>query len=1226
MSDMKIKSLPFFRLGKISLLILLFFIFLCSSSIYFIFILPSVLTFESVEALIEKSSKKLLNISLEIDDIQYAWPGSFRIIGLEISSDPLSDPDPILQIDEFGFTISIPDLFPGKIDSHIFIKGITFHFFRDADGKTNLDSLITSQNEKGEIPQADVKNNTNDAPFSLPIDIGIKIELRNFVISAKDQITDKKVLIENGLFLLDASSLFSNETNLKLFADVALNDKKLPPVDLALRVSNILDPETASVLPEKIDVSFHGKLPGSTISADGNLFGKGIKSVVDVDLKKLHEILLPFSPPHITDSKVSGSLHMSTMLNMNSKKEVFFESSVKLDGINLSGPVIQDKTISGFQACLNNNGSMNLSNRQLTISSGKLNLLRKGELSYHGTLKIFDHPVQDSLFSLDKTSIDIGELLTIGKPFLPPSFPISFGRDDKAPVLNIKGVVLKGNFLSGVCIGTLESLNLNIPYIEIRDRNLKIAVHNTHFDIDRFHSDLTHFFPRDILFSSSLGVDAVSVDTKEKIDLKTISIPKFQFQIKDIQKDPNSLFGYSATLSGEQRLEIQKIKMSSMGEIAGFSQTLDASCKLQQGKKAVLNIKGVSIGVSDLTLKNDAIGSFQTSLDVNSSDTSVVISSVSPPEIDILGMKNRIQVGNFAELNLSADIRNLALQGMETKGDLAVNLGNLFQELSKKPKQVLALDGTAFLKWAFDGRRPEASEIINLQQRSITDLQKDLAFIHHLQMDLSLNQIDANLALHPESLIQVKNFSAEPLVYYSYDGKKGRGDYKGEFTLHDVDSSLIPAGHKPVSAKFSFSGTHDGLQKVSMMQNFEIASLNFHESMRFALSGLDQSILQNREKNLPYFLKKTGGTFTGEIAMKELTAVHQIRKNLTASGAFSAGLDLLMVPGSRLGAKTRVQFIDVILKNGRQFSIHGLSGDIRLEKEYLLADNEAMDKSIDNPGSNSNLSVNVMKHPDFQEELLLAHLQKGEKGKHLFQATYPPSEMMIRFASASSEKGLLPITLNRFQTGLELDAGLPKIHNFQVDLLGGSIIASVSVQKIDQRFYLPVTLSFSGIQTDRFFGKTEEKKQKKDTEVSGQFYAYVPVADNKNDFLNSLEMDILFTHIGARALEQLLYSLDPTESNEKIVSQRKLVKKGFPRWIRLNIMDGTLSLEGVVSIQGVDVDIPQVKRLNISGLPGLDPLEEELLKISPVVDALRCMSANTIWMDKSKNNIGFIDK
>ncbi|MBA4366031.1 MAG: hypothetical protein C0403_00125 [Desulfobacterium sp.] len=1204
----------------------MFFLFLCSSSIYFLFILPSVLTSESVEAIIEKSSKKLLNISLEIDDIQYTWPGGLQIVSFEIRGDPLHYPDPILHIDEIAFNISIPDVFPGKIDFHIFAKGITFHFFRDADGKTNIDSLMTSQNAMEKTSRVDANDKTVNAPFSLPIDLGARIELRNIVISAKDQITDKKVLIENGMFLLDSPSLHSRETNLKLFVDVALNDKKLPPVDLMLRVSNILDPETASVLPEKMDVSFSGKLPGSTVSADGTLSGKGIESVVDVDLDEIHEILLPFLPPHIANSKISGSLHMSTVLKMNSKKDLFFDSSVQLDGISLSGPMIQNRTISGFQARLSNNGNINLSIKQLNISSGKLNLLHKSELSYHGTLKLFDQPVQDSFISLDTVFIDIGELLTIGKPFLPPNFPIDFGRDDQSPVLHINGVALKGDFLSGACIGTVEKLNLAVPYIEIRNRDLKIVVNNTHFDLYQFSTDLNRFFPTHILFSSSSGIDTVFIDTKEKIDLETISIPKFQFQIKDIQKNPNSLFGYTATLSGEQRFEIQKIKMSSTGEIAGFSQTLDASCKLLPEKKAVFDIKGVSIGASDLVLKNEAIGAFQTSLDINNSDTTVVISSVSPPEIDILGMKNRIRVGDFAELNSLADIRNLARQGMETKGDLAINLGNLFQKLTKKPKQVSSLNGTVFLKWSLDGRRPEVSEITNLQQRSVTDLQKDLAFINQVQIELSLNQIHTNLVFNPESRIQIKNFSAEPLVHYIYDGKKGRGNYEGGFTLLDVDSNWIPVDHKPISAKFSFSGTHDGLQKVSMIQNFEVASLGFHESIRFALSGLDQSILQNREKNLPYFLKKTGGSFTGQVSMNDMTVVNQIQKQMTAGGAFSAGLDLLMVPGSKLGGKTWIKLNDVILENGRQFSIHDLSGDIHLEKEYLLMDNDARDKNPDNLGSSSNLSVNVMKQPDFQEEILHAPLQTGEKRQQLFQVAYPPSEMMIRFASASSEKGPLPIALNHFQTGLELEDGLPRIYNFQVDLLGGSIIASVSVQKIDQRFYLPITISFSGIQTDLFFGKTVEKKQKKDTEVSGQFYSYVPVTSNKNDFLNGLKMDILFTHIGAMALEQLLYSLDPTESNEKIVSQRKLVKKGFPRWIRLAIMDGALSLEGVVTIQGVDVDIPQVKRLNISGLSGLDPLEEGLLKISPVVEALRCMSANTIWMDQGKNNIGFIDK
>jgi hypothetical protein len=199
------------------------------------------------------------------------------------------------------------------------------------------------------------------------------------------------------------------------------------------------------------------------------------------------------------------------------------------------------------------------------------------------------------------------------------------------------------------------------------------------------------------------------------------------------------------------------------------------------------------------------------------------------------------------------------------------------------------------------------------------------------------------------------------------------------------------------------------------------------------------------------------------------------------------------------------------------------------------------------------------------------------------------------------------------------------MHGFQVDLLGGTIVSSISIQQIDKRFFIPITVSFSGIQTDRFWGKAVTAERKKDTEVSGQVYAYFPVTTDIHEFLNDLNVDMLFTHIGNMALEQLLYSLDPTESNEKIVSQRKLVQKGSPKWMRLTIMDGALSLEGVVSVQGVDIDIPQVKRLNISRLSGLDPIERGLLKLSPLVRILRSMSANAIWMDQEKNAIGFLE-
>jgi len=1212
-------------LQKILFFIFIFCLFICSSSIYFFFLLPSVVSSKLVETMIEKNVKNVVNIPLEIGDIQFSWSGGLRIRGIDIHGNQLYSQDTILHIDEIAFNILYPAFFRGKIDFQIFVNKMAFHFFRDSDGKTNVDTLMTSQITKKKESPHETTQKTETASFSLPFDIGAKIDIKDMVISAEDQVTNKHLLIENGFFHLNAPSIQSQAIHLNLYMGIALNDRKLPPIELMLTVANIIDPETAAVSPEKIEVSLNGKFPGSTVSVDGSISGKGIKSIVYVDLEELHETVSPFMPANLADSTINGFLNISADVNLQSKDAVSFDTSVILDRINISGPMIQDKAISGFHAQLSNNGKIDLSRRQLEISAGSLKLLQKSSFLYHGTLQGLEQPPQQVFLSLDAVSLDIGELITFGKPFLPDTFPVRFGVDEESPVLTVTGVGLTGNLTTGVCVIKAEKLDLDIPYIQIKDKDITIQVNDTHFGLSQFHSDLKRFFPANILFSSLLNIETVFVDTKEKILVEKISIPKFEFQVDNIEKNSDALLGYSATLAAIQHISIQKIRMPTMGELASVRQTLDVTCRLLPEKKVVVDIKTINLGVTDLMVKNDAIGKFQTSVDMTGSVASMVINSLNPPNLDIMGVKNRIRVGEIAELNITANIRNLAKQRMDTKGELSINLGKLFQKLSKKPKQVLTLGGTTVCKWDIEGRRPDNAEITKLSQGAIADLQKDLAFINHVQTDLVFNQINAKVKLSTEFAFQLENFSAEPLIHYAYNGKNGKGNYSGNLKIHNVESKFIPVDRKPISANFSFSGAHDGLQKITILQNFEINSLNFSESVHLAFSGLDQSILQNKGKNLPYFLKKTGGTFSGRIAIDDLAIINQLQDNIVARGALSAGCELLLVPGSRIGAKTFVHLADINMENGQQFSIQELAGDIFLEKDFLLADSNAAERSFVQVGNNPNLSVSVLKQPDNSGGAAPVRIQRV-KGPQTSQGVYPPSEMMIRFAAVSSKKGPLPITLQRFQTGIELVDGLPYVKDFQVDLLGGSIIASVSVQKIDQQFFVPITVSFSGIQTDRFWGKPAENGQEKDTEVSGQFYANLPITTNLSGFLNGIEMDVLFTHIGPLALEQLLYSLDPTESNEKIVSQRKLVKKGFPRWIRLTIMDGSLSLEGVVSAQGVDVDIPHLQRVNIAGLPGLDPLEEGLLKLTPLVKLLRMMSANTIWMDQAKNDIGFIDK
>ena len=107
-------------------------------------------------------------------------------------------------------------------------------------------------------------------------------------------------------------------------------------------------------------------------------------------------------------------------------------------------------------------------------------------------------------------------------------------------------------------------------------------------------------------------------------------------------------------------------------------------------------------------------------------------------------------------------------------------------------------------------------------------------------------------------------------------------------------------------------------------------------------------------------------------------------------------------------------------------------------------------------------------------------------------------------------------------------------------------------------------------------------------------------------------MDLNLSRIGTRSLERFLYALDPSESNEAIVSQRRLLRLGSPRWINVYVKDGSLSMEGEVDAQGVPVAIPSLRRLHIANVTGLDNYDAYLASLDPLIAVLKICAANGI--------------
>jgi hypothetical protein len=134
--------------------------------------------------------------------------------------------------------------------------------------------------------------------------------------------------------------------------------------------------------------------------------------------------------------------------------------------------------------------------------------------------------------------------------------------------------------------------------------------------------------------------------------------------------------------------------------------------------------------------------------------------------------------------------------------------------------------------------------------------------------------------------------------------------------------------------------------------------------------------------------------------------------------------------------------------------------------------------------------------------------------------------------------------------------------------------------------------------------------------MNGLMSAALPLSTSMDRLLQDLECQLEITRIGARALERVLYALDPYENNESMVRQRKLLKSGTPRWVKAAVRDGMLSASGEVEVKGMKLELPKIERLNVAGLPGLGGYEKRLAVIGPIIKGLNILSADTVRVDK----------
>ncbi|QTA93288.1 Uncharacterized protein dnm_093890 [Desulfonema magnum] len=1021
-----------------------------------------------------------------------------------------------------------------------------------------------------------------------------------------------------------------------------INDKSLGPVHFKIsnkgnfdRASGKLSIRTGELdLLEKSRLSWSGHVSDLKNGIqDIHLKLAGSFSDLEEIFNKLQTVLRP----PMSEAHISGNLKFEIHAFGNPGQLLSYDVNADGNDLRLSGGPVKDKRIGPVRFDISAKGKFDAQKGMLSVKSSRLDLLENCGFSWRGIAEKLNTPSPEIDLNLDSLKLDLGELLNTGKMFIPDTFPLRFTRASKkgitahSPVLEVKNARFAGTIPSGPSSIRLSDLKLKIPECQFNSAKSALSATDLSLSISSINSVLTNFFPRQAELVASLSLNTLLIKGKKEISIKQLEIPGMTFNAEDIRKSEKGFLGLSSRFSIRESLRINRLNIPSVIDIKKGQHALKAKGRLRTDRGPELVLENLAVSAPLVTFGHPKHGTFKAGFDFNTAVSEMNFQGLRPLKLDISDLTSRIIINtpdnkNVLKMEISADAKDTALAFLNTKGKIAVNLTRLSENFLEKqsdlssasPKDKMRLGGDAQLGWHISGRLPNDGELRKLKSMSSFDLEKDLPFLDKLNISYGMKDADAEFSLKKKHRLKIKSFSLSPPLKYAFDRKTGAGKLSANISIKRIEDIPFTKIKQPLGVDLSFLCQHDHLKAVTFSQTMETAPFIVKNKVDASVYGMDRILKQNFKMPLTLWLKYLGGTLRGNVSISDTSKLAIFTDTIKISGGLEFGTEAELSPSRNLRTKIWINASEMDIHKGNSFNIKGLGSALNLEKNYQIRTRGTGDKrkaNRDRPAKTP-LSAEVMT-PDS------AAASVSEAGNHLVQRFM--DEMQNRFTtqhslsfnSARIGSGSMPVKLGHAKLDLDLNKEMPAIDYFQIDLFGGTVIGSVSILQKADAFFLQARVTFSGLNTAEMFSGGDQEAGGEDTQVSGELSLFLPLFTKLKPLIRELKADIRLSHIGSRAIGQLLYSLDPYESNEAIISQRQLFQKGTPRWIRLTVRNGNLSLTGEVEVKGISLEIPRVDRLNIANLSGLDRFGTQITVFNPVIKALKIFSADVLTVDKN---------
>jgi hypothetical protein len=1141
-------------------------LFLSVTFITGIFLLPKFVSTNSFKEYVENFSTKFLTRGVRIERLFWSWSDGIILENILVEDDPSFSEQPVFLIKNAHIRPGIRELLQRRLALDVMIEGIHFTYIRDKKGQPNLETLflpsktVSDKKEKIKKPSPS-KKSSEDNSISVPLDISTKIHLDGISLTADDQMSERKLEMGNGSIHLDIPSLYHHPVKLTVNAGVRIDRGTPLSLRVALSVKNKGD-IPKEIRPENLEIGIDGVLPGVEFKAEGDLGEKGLRSGVNVSLGAILETAKPFLPEDFQDSAVDGRLEFDLAAKRDSKKRILFDTGIRAVKVKASGKFLKNKQVGPVDLSMINNGFIDIENNMLKIDDGRIQLLKEGLVEWRAEVSELTSgkPKADAVIS--HAYVNLEEILKLVNVFLPPDLPVTFqkGSGGGAPNIKIGTILFSGGPGADKNQLNIKSLAIDLPGLYIKHKENVLSMHDMVFAIERMETDFRDIFPVTVRMRTGLTAGDVNIPGQINVN--------------------------------------------------GLTKVFDAECRIQSGGNAELMLKEFSVHAPSILLANKSIGGFNTDAGITFKPCRIIFRKDQESRLDIEDYGILLNIGKFIKAEMNGAIRDTAKTKLQTRGDVYVTLGEIPEELLGDYKDRVNMSGEVVFNWLFNGRLPDENEKKLLASFSGINTGEALSFIEHAGIRFSINEMKTHMNLDGGGIISAGSLTASPLISYEYSHKENTGKLLGNIVIKDIKRTPESGIAAPVSVNVAIKGGHNGLHRIRFNEKATLEPLSLEQAITLNLFGADKIIEERLQGKPQAWLMKTGGDLQALVRIKNMSETKMLKSNVDVSGEMAAGVKIGLLPGKMTDARIWVDATDIDLGMEGIAEINDFYGKLNIVKKYqiIAAKEEETDRQA--------LKIEPLSSRVMENAFELIPKNIGPAGKsrwhHVQGKKRFHPERTVGFSSMNIKKGPVPLRVDTFKADINLEKGLPGIEYFQNDIFGGTVSGSIKISKAGEIYFLKADIDFTGIDFETILPEGKKSLPEEDTEVSGLFKLYLPITNDMDTFLAKTENHLMFTHIGSRALERLLYTIDPYESNEAVVSQRRLLQKGSPKWAELKIKDGNLSMRGELAIEGVDINFPSLERLNISNLPGMEKYAGRLSGLKPIVRILEIASANVI--------------